>query len=218
VTNPLPPTGAADPESRDAARANAPLTVLTLDRVVSLTDYEDFTRAFAGIAKAQATWLWSGEHRLIHVTAAAELGKALDPSDAVSINLIAALKASGDTHQPFHVDSFAGRTFDVSVRIFVEDGFLSEHVIAAARLALLRAFGFERRALAQSVPSSEVVAVIQSASGVKAVDLITLAFTSDTPTREAVLVAHRARWLGGTLLPAQLLTINPNGINLQVAA
>ena len=45
VTNPLPASGAADPESRDSARANAPLTVLAMGRVVSLRDAEDFARA-----------------------------------------------------------------------------------------------------------------------------------------------------------------------------
>src|SRR5262249_37618403 len=46
-TNPLPPGGAADPEQLAQARDNAPLTVLTLGRVVSLKDYEDFARAFS---------------------------------------------------------------------------------------------------------------------------------------------------------------------------
>ena len=38
-------------DARDARR-NAPLTMLTLGRAVSLQDYADFARAFAGIAKA----------------------------------------------------------------------------------------------------------------------------------------------------------------------
>ena len=42
VTNPLAASGAQDPEQIDDARANAPLRVLTLERVVSLLDYEDF--------------------------------------------------------------------------------------------------------------------------------------------------------------------------------
>jgi hypothetical protein len=55
LANPEEATGAQDRESLDDARTNAPLTVLTLDRTVSLQDYEDFSRAFAGIAKALAT-------------------------------------------------------------------------------------------------------------------------------------------------------------------
>ena len=46
VTNPLPAGGAEDPEALEDARTNAPVTVLTLDRIVSLRDYEDFARAF----------------------------------------------------------------------------------------------------------------------------------------------------------------------------
>ena len=59
--NPMDAEGAADREALDDARQNAPLTVLTLDRAVSLKDYEDFARAFSGIAKALATWTWDGD-------------------------------------------------------------------------------------------------------------------------------------------------------------
>ena len=58
------------PKSRDDARRNAPLTVLTLDRAVSLQDYEDFSRTFAGIAKAQAVWVWNGRKRAVFITVA----------------------------------------------------------------------------------------------------------------------------------------------------
>src|SRR5207247_2338447 len=40
VTNPLAAEGGDEPESFANARQNAPLTVLTFDRVVSLQDYE----------------------------------------------------------------------------------------------------------------------------------------------------------------------------------
>jgi len=60
VTNPLTASSAADPEKLENARTNATLTVLTLDRIVSLRDFEDFARAFSGIGKAQAINLWNG--------------------------------------------------------------------------------------------------------------------------------------------------------------
>ena len=44
VTNPLPSSGGADPDTADRARANAPLAVMALDRVVSVQDYQDFAR------------------------------------------------------------------------------------------------------------------------------------------------------------------------------
>ena len=52
VTNPLPATGGQDAQSVDDIRANAPLSVLTLGRAVSITDYQNFAATFAGIAKA----------------------------------------------------------------------------------------------------------------------------------------------------------------------
>ena len=49
VSNPLPASGSEAPQDLDKARANAPRTVLTFDRIVSLRDFEDFSRSFAGI-------------------------------------------------------------------------------------------------------------------------------------------------------------------------
>ncbi len=77
VNDPVAPTGGDDPESRDDARANAPLTVRTLDRVVSLQDYEDFARAYSGIAKARATWTRAGQAHGIFLTVAGPDGAAV---------------------------------------------------------------------------------------------------------------------------------------------
>ena len=74
VSNPLPATGAADGETLEEARTNAPLSVMTLDRIVTLRDYEDFARAFGGIAKAQAVWSWNGTSRAIALTVAGVAG------------------------------------------------------------------------------------------------------------------------------------------------
>ncbi|HEY4572806.1 MAG TPA: hypothetical protein VIJ26_02550, partial [Thermoanaerobaculia bacterium] len=83
VTNPVPATGAADPEARDQARRNAPMTVLTLDRVVSLRDFEDFARSFSGIGKAQARMLWAAGRRLVHLTLAGVDGAPVVPGSAL---------------------------------------------------------------------------------------------------------------------------------------
>ena len=55
VINPVPAAGGADPESSIDTRRNAPGSVRTFGRIVSLPDFEDFARAFAGVAKAQAS-------------------------------------------------------------------------------------------------------------------------------------------------------------------
>ena len=103
VTNPLPATGAEEPESRDQARQNAPLTVLTLDRIVSLQDYEDFARAYAGIAKALATWTWNGQVRGVFVTVAGPEGSIITVGSPVYNNLLAAMRQAGDPFIPLRV-------------------------------------------------------------------------------------------------------------------
>ena len=54
VVNPEPSEGGANPETLDDLRSNIPLYCRTMDRAVSLSDYADFARGFAGIAKARA--------------------------------------------------------------------------------------------------------------------------------------------------------------------
>ena len=66
VVNPLRASGGADKESRDQVRENAPLAVMSLDRLVSVRDYPDFPRTFAGIGKAQASSLTDGHREVVH--------------------------------------------------------------------------------------------------------------------------------------------------------
>jgi predicted phage baseplate assembly protein len=209
VTNPLAPTGAADPETLDDARTNAPLGVLTMGRVVSLTDYEDFCRAFAGIAKAQARWVWSGESRIVHVTVAGPAGAAIDPSSKLYKNLVAAIRDAGDPHQRFRLDSYESVTFQVAAILIARPDKDPDKVKAAVAAALLDSFSFGKRNLGQAVAASEVIAVIQATEGVVAVDL--------TTGPDPILFALGARWDKGQLLPAQLLTIDP-ATTLTVAA
>jgi predicted phage baseplate assembly protein len=93
ATNPEAAAGGEDPEAIDAARQNAPLTVLTLDRAVSRRDYEDFARGFAGIAKAHAAWIASGPARGIFVTVAGPGGTAIDDGGTTHARLAEALRA-----------------------------------------------------------------------------------------------------------------------------
>ena len=96
VTNPHAASGAADPESPEEIRRNAPLTVLTLERAVSLQDYEDFARTFAGIAKALATEIWENRARGVVLTIAGPNGAAIRPDSALHTNLLAALRRAGN--------------------------------------------------------------------------------------------------------------------------
>ena len=81
VVNPIPATGGANPETLAQARTNAPNTVKTFGRIVSLQDFEDVARASGEVAKARATWVWDGTARAIHLTVAGQQGGILSPDD-----------------------------------------------------------------------------------------------------------------------------------------
>jgi predicted phage baseplate assembly protein len=220
VTNPLPTTGAAAPETMTEARTSAPLTVRSLDRIVSLQDYQDFARAFAGIGKAQAVLLWNGETQQVHITVAAIGGDAVSPSSALYENLVQAIANSHDPMQQVQVESFSLLLFDLEAKLVIDPRYRPELVMAQVKAALERQFAFEQRAFAQAVTAAEVIAAIQAIAGMVAVDLDAL-YRRDLPrSLEPSLTALPARWdrASNQVLPAQLLLVNPAGIRLRVEA
>lgn len=220
VTNPLPATGAADPEALEDARANAPMTVATLDRVVSLTDFEDFARAFAGIGKALAVALWNGEQRLVHITVAAANGDEVSPASELHANLVRAIEAACEPGQQVRVASYERRTFGLSAGVLVDPRYVAEDVKARIRDDLLDAFGFEKRELGRPVAVAEVVKVIQDTEGVDAVDLDQLMLDSasgasapaGTSGPPPVLPAHVASRVDEK---TELLLLNLGKVNLE---
>jgi predicted phage baseplate assembly protein len=187
VINPLPATGGADREGRDQARTNAPLGVLALDRLVSVQDYADFTRTFAGIGKASAVKLSDGAREVIHVTIAGANDIPIDPISDLYKNLVRALRSLGDPHLPIEVELREMLSLIINANVGVLPDYAWEFVEAKIRAALLDAFSFERRELAQDVTKSEVISVIQRVRGVAFVDLDLLASVSESAV-EAELI------------------------------
>jgi hypothetical protein len=171
VTNSLPATGGDDPESLDRARQNAPLTVLTLDRIVSLKDYEDFTRAFAGIAKALATWTWNGQKRGVFLTIAGVKGTAVTPGEPLHNNLLAAIRKVSDRHVPIQIATYRPAFFHLRARVKLDADFDRDQVLNRVRQALQTQFSFQMRAFGQGIALSEVYVVMQAIPGVMAIDI-----------------------------------------------
>lgn len=171
VDNPLAASGGMDPEERDAARASAPVTVLTLDRVVSLRDYEDFARAFSGVAKAQAVWSWEAGGRGVFLTVAGPEGDEVPEGGSVQTNLLGALAGAGDARVPVRVRSYRNVPFRVSAEVRAEPDRIPEVVKAAVDAALEARFAFGARRFGQGVRLSEVMAAVHSVPGVLAVDV-----------------------------------------------
>jgi hypothetical protein len=215
VTNPLPASGAADPQDLAQARTNAPLAVLTLDRIVSLDDYENFAQGFAGIGKAQAIAIWSGETRLVHLTIAAANGDAVDPTSQLFKTLIQAIQLAHDPVQQVIVASYQPMTFNLNAGILVDKPVYDFSIVRSQVVAALtNAFAFANRAFAQAVTAAEIITLIQSVPGVIASSLNQLSLSSIGPApgeAPAFLPASPAQWVSGVIQPAQLILLNPLG-------
>lgn len=207
VVNPLPATGGGDPESRDEARGNAPLTVTALDRLVSVQDYEDFTRTFAGIGKALAVRRSDGRRRLVHVTIAGADDAPIDPSSDTFGSLLASLRIFGDPNLPLRLEARELLLILIEAGIGVHHDHRFDQVEPRVRTALQDAFGFARRELGQDVVRSQVQRTIQAVPGVTFVDLDVLGVVDDTKPDEILGLPAP-----GQQPPARIPVYPPTGV------
>jgi hypothetical protein len=208
ATNPSAASGAADPASADDARASAPLPTLTIGRVVSLEDYQNFALAFAGIAKALATWTWFGTLRGVFLTVAGENGTTLQPDDPIVANLIKALQSSGNPYVPLQVASFVPVLFHFTVGVNVDQtNYDPKLVLAQVWQNLSSAFAFDQRQLGQNVVASDIIEIVQQTPGVIAIQLQALNLSGEPASGSvpAILCAS------GPLPPqgAQMFLLDP---------
>jgi predicted phage baseplate assembly protein len=214
TTNPLAANGAADPEQLEEARRNAPLTVLTLGRIVSLQDYEDFARTFSGIDKALATWTWFGEKRGIFVTVAGSQGAEVSESSDLYQNLLKAMRSSGNPLVPLQVKSYKAGLFRLAAALKIDSTFLPDKVLGEAEEKLRRTFSFSARAFGQPVHLSEVVARLQDVPGVVAVNVTSLYRSTEAAVLREHLSAAVPLPSRTQVLPAEILTLDLQPLQL----
>jgi hypothetical protein len=171
VTNPQPATGGTDPQSMIDLRANAPMTVLTLGRAVSMTDYQNFAAIYPGIAKAYAVWIPSGPMRGIFITVAGIGGAPLVPPNTTLTNLVNSLQNSGNPLIPIQVQTFIETLVGVTADVKYADGVDPNAVGTQVINALQQTFGFAQRNFGQGMSVDQVAAVIQAVPGVVAVNV-----------------------------------------------
>lgn len=238
VTNPFQTSVAEDPESLETARVNAPLKVMTLDRIVSKTDFESFARAFGGIGKALSSEVWDGKRTIVLLSLSSSTGQILDIPTAE--NFLKSLEKYKDPHIPFKLGSFIKKTFSITAKIKINTDFMQEKLISSVRNKILDTFSFEKRQFGQPVSLSEVVTLIQNTDGILAVDLdelyideinnagnpAELSILVDAEQQQATQQDRLEKYLPSSLpfydnkrkeiRPAELLVVNPHGINLHI--
>lgn len=207
VTNPLATGLAADPESTSEIRSSTPRTALTLGRVVSLRDVEDFARAVPGISKAQARWLWDGRHRFVHLTVGGSGGQQLD-AQALK-DLRALLLVSGDARLPLRVEEAEVVPVHVSVSVVVDGTYEAPTVLDGVRTSVSSALSVEARTLGEPLTNGDVILAAHAVPGVVAVNVTVP--VSDVPS-------SAARVVGGTVRPAQLVVLATGGLKVTEAS
>jgi predicted phage baseplate assembly protein len=209
VTNPVAANGGDDPDTVADSRANAPYSVKTLGRIVTLDDYADFARASAGIAKARVDLTWIGATQVVLVTVAGADGAQVVTGSNQYNDLLAALQGASDGSYPILLASYQPITFSAGIALVTDPSMQAPAVYAAVQAALSSAFSFDARDFAQPVFASELYGVIQSVPGVIASNLTAFCYTQTVPPAITdPLTAQPAQISGATAIGAQLLTID----------
>jgi hypothetical protein len=130
------------------------------------------------------------------------------------------MRAAGDRHLPLKVEGYRPASFGMAAKVEIDPDHIPERVKAAVSVALQEQFGFEARLFGQGVALSEVVAAVQSVPGVVMVDVDELYRITKEGEKEGsqpFLEADvpRAGEEDGNVLPAELLTLDPEKLNLE---
>ncbi len=194
ATNPVAAEGGTDPESLKDARKNAPNTVRTFERAISLQDYEDLARSYTGIAKAKAVKIFKNENEMIQLTIAGENSVMIGIGSLTYNNFIDYLNLHRDINHPLEVIPHDNEYLKIKAAINVDDSYSTESVVAGVKKAVLEFLSFNNLQLGQAVHLSDIYAVIQSVEGVTAVLIDYLDYkTSGSPSSNVHLRIEQDR-------------------------
>jgi hypothetical protein len=212
VINPLPATGGADPDTLAQARANAPVAVMALDRLVSVVDYAEFSRAFAGIGKAVAARISDGTRQLVHVTIAGAEDIPIATTSDLYANLLQSLLLYGDPSLPVQLALRRAQLLVMQATIGLKPAYQWEDVAPLVQAAILACFAFDARDLGQTAFLSEAV---QAAQAVEGVAWLTVTCFDGVP--DSITAAGLAA-LGSTLKLRQYVLAELASIDANAAA
>jgi predicted phage baseplate assembly protein len=206
ASNPLQAAGGVDPEPESEARTSIPLAVRTLGRAVSLLDYADFARAFAGVSKAHAAVLPLRTGRTVVVTVAL-VGDPGPEAAARLEDLAGALRSHGDPRVEVVVVQGHEEKVRLALRVGVDPAYESDAVLAKVASALETDYAREVREFVEPLHKSEIVASAHRVEGVIAVDVDAL-YTPTQPGPDRLLARQPGVGPGGVAVSAGLLKLD----------
>ncbi|TXE07858.1 hypothetical protein ES711_10525 [Gelidibacter salicanalis] len=210
VNNPVAPEGAQNPEEIEDARRNANLSIHTLDRIVSLKDYENFAKSFAGIDKAKSVWLWSQGGKIVHLTVAGANGSEIEENSKLFDNLSGAIQKFSYPGVQLHIQSFRKRYFRIVGNLNVGEDYVFQKVHDQIVEKLRNAYSYKNSQIGKNIHLSEVISIIESTEGVNYIDIDQLFITGGVEKLEKVLIAQIINASNTTITASELIMLDPS--------
>lgn len=233
VANPIPTSGGADQESPGSIRKNAPGSLQTFGRAVSVADYAALASSYPGIAKASAAWIVQDPsthlavaHPYVQLTAATTNMEPLQGT-SLATNLRRFLDGRRDPNVLLRIQDFTPVYIAVTVEIAINSQFPHQATLNSVNAALnpgvnpdgsLGFFAFDRMQFGGTVYLSSLYAAVQAVAGVDNVVVTTLARVAPPPADAASTAPHdivigptQVAVVDSNASPASILTVIGKG-------
>ena len=207
VTNVNAATGGQDAETLDQIRVNAPAALISLNRAVTLTDYEALAKKVPGVAKAKAV---SAVYSSVTLYVA-PLGGGLDAS-GTPIYLTSTAKLAVSNYLATRIPApttvtLADPTYvqiDVTITLVVAPQYNQKAIEAAVKAAITAFLTYDAVDFGERVTLGGLFTAINSVIGVGYASVTTLARHGNTGAADVQLASNEIPVLG-------TLTTNTSG-------
>jgi len=181
AVNPQPTGGGADPDNISQIRRNAPASLRTFGRIVSIADFAGMALSFPGIAKASAVrvtrdaQLRAVANPYVQLTVATSDQTPLARQPILAGRLRAYLDQRRDPNVPLRIVDFSEVFLDLTASVDIDNRFPRLATLAAVRAAVNPGvnpdqtagfFAFERLDFGEAIHLSAVYAALQAVPGV----------------------------------------------------
>ena len=162
----LAATGGSDPESDDSIRSNAPKTLRSLNRAVTLQDYADVALTVNGVGKSKAVAnTWSSINLYVAPTAS---DGVIDP--VITQTTIESVKSAVESRSQIGTTVQVYAPSYTPVKVFISLSYTSEYVAEQVQKSviatLLDVFSYGTSSFGQIITPSDVEFVCRNVPGV----------------------------------------------------
>jgi hypothetical protein len=167
VTNPLPATGGLEPESIEHVRQSAPFAYRVQQRAVTEDDYARAAQTHPDVARAVATFRWTGSWRTVFVAVQRRGGRPIDDGFRQAVEQV--LNRFRMAGQDVVVEGPSFVALEVGLRVCVEPDYYRGDVRGAIQRAVgsQGLFALDHFTFAQPVYLSALIARAQAVPGVR---------------------------------------------------